>query len=166
MTWTVPGWVEAVVEDVVVADDVLVVVDDEVLELVLGALLVVEDEDVVVKEVDEVKTEVVELVAEAELDDRVETPVWDMLLIDVLSPSEDDVGVPVRVDAVVGALLLRSFPGAGWRRTSAANAPARRTRVIPAMRANVVSRPARPGDLLARIFSLVVGGVRPLSSRA
>ena len=163
--WTVPGWVEEELVEVVVAEEldvwllveelavVLLVVDEAVLVVVR-----VETEEALVVE----DTTVVELELEAVV---VEVEVIDALLVDVVSPTdevekalvceEEDCVLPMDVDC-----------DAGWRNTSAAKAPPTRISVTPAIRATLESRPARPSDFLAGILCLIAGRAGALSGYA
>jgi hypothetical protein len=168
--WTVPGWVEEELVEVVVAEEldvwllveelavVLLVVDEAVLVVVR-----VETEEALVVE----DTTVVELELEAVVEDwdGVEVEVIDALLVDVVSPTdevekalvceEEDCVLPMDVDC-----------DAGWRNTSAAKAPPTRISVTPAIRATLESRPARPSDFLAGILCLIAGRAGALSGYA
>ena len=122
-------------------------------EVVLDVGAVVDDE------------EVVELVEVDEDDAPVE--VLDVELVRVLVVEEVDADVVGAVDALepgdefvevlVWALECSVVVEEGWKSTSVASTPARRTSVIPAMSTSVQSRPARPRDLLPYILSLVLG---------
>jgi hypothetical protein len=145
ITWTVPGWVEAevVVEVEVVVLDVWAVEDDE------GAVEEVEvDEDEA--PVDILDVELVGALVVEEVD------------VDVLGPVEALNPVDEVVEAVVCELECPVVVDEGWKSTSVASTPARRTSAIPDMSTSVQSRPARPGDLLLDILSLVLGRWRAL----
>ncbi len=157
--WTVPGWVEVVVvvvEMVLVEEVVAELV--ELLEVVLvdvvllvGVAVDVVTAEVLVSEGVEEVVDVRELVVEADVAWVLEE-VARLVLIDVLSPSDEEVGVVTCVDDADRVLLVVDASEVGWRIRSAANAPARRRRTSPAIRATVESRPATPGDFLASIL--------------
>jgi len=164
MISTVPGWVEVAVLEVVVSLVVDVLVDVRV-EVVLPT----EDEELladVVLVVEEALVEELEIVAEVDDGGWVEVEPKDALLIDVLSPADEEVEGPICVDVEGCVLLVVGISDAGWRNTSAASVPARRMRVIPAISATVENRPQRPADFLACIVSIIVGRVRALSACA
>jgi predicted membrane GTPase involved in stress response len=153
ITWEVPGWVdvEVVVEEVLV---VLVVVDEDAV-----VDFVVDDEEgvVVAIEVELVKVLVVEEVdAEVLVVEEVDAEVLE--LVDLLDAADEDVEVPVWV-------LWRSVVvEEGWKSTLVAKAPARRTRVMPAISTTVPNGRARPGDFLPGILSLVPARGRTFSA--
>jgi len=74
------------------------------------------------------------------------------LPIEVLSPSDEEVGVETCVD--VGGCVLMVVDGceADCMNTSAAKAPATRRSATPAIRATVENLPARPFDFPACIL--------------
>ena len=105
MIWTVPGWVDVDVVELVEDEEAVVWLRVDVLAVLLAVVeevgvvevkVVVElvvKVDVADPDVDDVRRVVVELVVAAEVDD------WDAVLIDVLSPSDEDTDGPICVDA-------------------------------------------------------------------
>lgn len=134
--------------------------EDEALLVVVSVVLV----GVLVIEVKVV--ELLGLAVEVEDEVCVEVDSRDVLLVDVLDPSDDDVDDAVRVDTLDCEVLLVALCEGGWRYTSAANAPAIKTSVIPDIRAMVENLPATPADFLGGILSLTGSRERPSYARA
>jgi len=164
-TWTVPGWVDEELVDVVVEEEldvwlfvdvltVVLVVDDEAVLVVVG----VELDEVVVEDA---AVEELELVAMVDDCEEVEVEVGDALLVDVLSTSEEVEKALVCAEGDDRVLPMDEVCERGWKKTPAAKAPATRISAIPSIRAMVESRPAVPADFLASILSLISGRLGP-----
>jgi len=133
-----------VVEVEVVLDFGAVVDDEEVVELVE-----VDEDDT---PVDVLDVELVRVLVVEEVDADV------IGAVDAREPGDEF--VEVRVWALECSVVVEE----GWKSTSVASTPARRTSAIPVMSASVQSRPAGPGDLLLDILSLVPGRGEPFSA--
>ena len=148
MIWTVPDCVEVelvvvVVEDALV-DDLLLEEDERLLDVVVVDVVLV-DALVVVGRVEVAVDEV----CAVEDDGCAEVETVDALVLVVLLPREEEVEPRVCVEVAGGILIVVVVSCWGWRKNSAANAPATRIRISPDTRATVERRPVMPAGFLA-----------------